>query len=321
MAPNARLIASWRPVIACRFGPVPRRLFHASGPFCDPVLPQPGLPPATASAAKANPPPGDAIAPPPNVHDEPAQPIPSKPAQSFKSVGQLWISGILPLKLSRFDFRNLIVPNSRRTLRSIAEDRIVPTSIFSKPFEILSVIPAPKEGGMVLKYGYDGTPEELQHIIATHLRESHIKTWYDFEEISAFPILGTPFIEDLVERHPSSWLHVKFNGPSLSTEQLFHLFRPYGRIADIDLAADGKSATVIFTRTKNAVTAQNCLLGLKVGSTSGIGGTVLQVEYADPKTVGKWMEWLQKNTKVAVSFRARERTVVLGASLLCCALG
>ena len=35
--------------------------------------------------------------------------------------------------------------------------------------------------------------------------------------IASESLQGTPFIEDLEERHPSSWLRVDFKGPALST--------------------------------------------------------------------------------------------------------
>jgi hypothetical protein len=117
-----------------------------------------------------------------------AEPAPSK---RYSTTGTLWVSGILPLKLSRFDIRHWIVPNSRKSLRSIAETRVVPKSIFTRPFEILSVIPAPKEGGMVLKFGYDGDKEEVQRLVQEHLKKTHVKTWYNWMDIEAFPIRVT----------------------------------------------------------------------------------------------------------------------------------
>ncbi|KAI9034014.1 RNA12 protein-domain-containing protein [Hyaloraphidium curvatum] len=221
-------------------------------------------------------------------------PPPPPAGHVFPTTGLLWISGALPLTLSRFDIRHWFVPRNRRHLREFALDSVTPKSIFPKAYEVLNVIPAPKEGGMVLKYGYDGSAAEAETVISDHLRKTHVRTWYNWNDLKAFPILGTPFIEDLLERHPSHWLKVTFQGPPLSVEELFTTFRPYGRINDIVPAADGKSATVIFVSPKDGVTAQNCLLKHKVGC------TVLDIEYVDPAIVGKWVEWFQKNTRLAV---------------------
>lgn len=87
---------------------------------------------------------------------------------------------------------------------------------------------------------------------------------------------------------------VDFKGPPLPIESLFNLFRPYGRLVDIQPSSDGKSAKIIYLRATSAVSAQNCLLGYKEGETT------LSVEYMDPDIVGKWMSWFQKNTRLAI---------------------
>lgn len=158
---------------------------------------------AAASSPAANPPPNPAA--PPTVNDKAAiqqaavaqavqaaaagetTPEPP-PTKRYLNNGQLWVSGILPLKLSRFDIRHWFAPRSRLSLRSFAEEKIVPKDIFPRPFEVTSVVPAPKEGGVVLKYGYDGTKDELLKAVSEHLKKTHVRTWYNWTDIEAHGI-------------------------------------------------------------------------------------------------------------------------------------
>lgn len=129
--------------IPCSRGPLSRALFR---PF------------ARARRYSALQTPAPAAVAPPSTEETDTDVALAVHPNVFKTTGALWVSGVLPLKLSRVDVRHLFVPDSRRSLREIAEKSIVPSGIFERGFGILEVIPAPKEGGMVLRWDRTSIP-------------------------------------------------------------------------------------------------------------------------------------------------------------------
>ncbi|ORX33380.1 RNA12 protein-domain-containing protein [Kockovaella imperatae] len=78
-------------------------------------------------------------------------------------------------------------------------------------------------------------------------------------------VKGRQWTEDM-HRFPSPHLRVEFEGPDVSQEMLYVLFRPYGRLKDIvppSPAAAGslRAATVTFGHLSPSTTAINCLHG------------------------------------------------------------
>lgn len=88
---------------------------------------------------------------------------------------------------------------------------------------------------------------------------------------AAFPVKGTPWVEDL-SRYPSLELKVSFNGPVLTEEELYLMFRRYGPIVDIkqqpiDSKELPKYSLIKFGSIKSAISAKNCLNALKISDT------------------------------------------------------
>ncbi|WWD16211.1 hypothetical protein CI109_100637 [Kwoniella shandongensis] len=78
-------------------------------------------------------------------------------------------------------------------------------------------------------------------------------------------VKGKQWTEDL-NRYPSGRLRVEFDGPDVSQEMLYTLFRPYGRLSDIQPptpvpAGSLRYATVAFSRLSSSAIAINCLHG------------------------------------------------------------
>lgn len=91
-----------------------------------------------------------------------------------------------------------------------------------------------------------------------------------------YTVKGTPWIEDLL-RYPSSHLHVKYEGSSLTEEELYLLFRRYGSIKDI--YAEQDSAKIIFRSMRSAIVAKQCVTGISLNK----GNTVLHLKFIPVK--------------------------------------
>lgn len=78
-------------------------------------------------------------------------------------------------------------------------------------------------------------------------------------------VRGRQWTEDLA-RYPSSRLRVEFDGPDVSQEMLYRLFRPYGRLLDVVSpspvpAGNLRFAQLYFSHLSMSVVAKNCLHG------------------------------------------------------------
>jgi hypothetical protein len=78
-------------------------------------------------------------------------------------------------------------------------------------------------------------------------------------------VRGRQWTEDL-NRFPSSRLRVEFDGPDVSQEMLYRLFRPYGRLTEIVPpspvpAGALRFAMLSFSRISTTVAANNCMHG------------------------------------------------------------
>ncbi|KAK4684547.1 U4/U6 small nuclear ribonucleoprotein PRP31, partial [Tremellales sp. Uapishka_1] len=78
-------------------------------------------------------------------------------------------------------------------------------------------------------------------------------------------VKGRQWTEDM-NRFPSNRLRVEFDGPDVSQEMLYTLFRPYGKVSNIEPPSPApagtlRSAVLVFSRLAPAATAINCLHG------------------------------------------------------------
>ncbi len=105
----------------------------------------------------------------------------------------------------------------------------------------------------------------------------------------------------------------------LSQEQLYSLFRPYGKISEIikqpsDSKVVPKFAYLDFSRPKKAVMAKNCLHGYTVPPDQGGGthGTVLRITYAKKERGGWAKDWIFNHPRIVIPILA---ALVAGISI------
>lgn len=132
-------------------------------------------------------------------------------------------------------------------------------------------------------------------------------------------VRGRQWTEDM-NRFPSSRLRVEFNGPDVSQEMLYTLFRPYGRINDIEPptpvpAGALRFAQLSYTRLSPAVTASNCLHGVMTPvnmndykvhregneeAKNALSLTRLRIYYQDPLKAHAIRDWISAHPRLAL---------------------
>lgn len=160
--------------------------------------------------------------------------------------------------------------------------------------EISEVIPIRRDGGAFVKFkvpGYMNISELNSKIHKNTLRESKNGLINKFSNPLAFPVKGSPWIEDL-RRFPDKTILVKFQGASLSEEELYALFRRYGTI--IDIKPDSAVAKVIFRTIRGAICAKNCVTGLKLNN------TVLHVQYAQDSKRNIMIDTIVNHQRISI---------------------
>lgn len=186
------------------------------------------------------------------------------------------------------------------------------------PITILKRVPRVLEGGSFVKFAHDPSlsVKNIEASIKKSLDEKPVKQLFRLKRrVKASLVQGTPWIEDLF-RFPSSRIKVEFlstvlggEAAELSQEELFSLFRPYGRLVNVNSQpTDSKIlpryAYLNFRAVRHAVMAKNCLHGVTVPQAGGggINGTVLRLGYEHiVKT--RWMRgWLASHPRTVIPF-------------------
>jgi hypothetical protein len=194
--------------------------------------------------------------------------------------------------------------------------------------DIVEVLPRLKEGGAFLKFRHapNVDSQSIADAVREHLKANPVRPWWNpFSHVSVNLVQGKPWIEDLF-RFPSRRLMVEFLSPQpnvepaeLSQEQLYSLFRPYGKLSEIikqpsDSKVAPRYAYLDFARPRKAVMAKNCLHGYNVPYTQGGGGhgTVLRITYASKERAGWIKDWLFNHPRIVIPLLA---ALVAGISI------
>ncbi|KAK7526572.1 escape protein-like protein 2 [Phyllosticta citriasiana] len=190
------------------------------------------------------------------------------------------------------------------------------TALQKSQVQVEKVLPRLKEGGAFVKINYDPSvnPEAIESEIIKHLKASPIKPWWNpFQRMRARLVRGQPWVEDL-HRLPSSRLKVEYmpgepgtETSALSSEQLYSIFRPYGKLKDIipqppDSKVEPKYAHLDFALVQRAILAKNCLHGIKLSEAQGGGksGTVIRLTY-EPRRKSHWIrDWLLGHPRIVI---------------------
>ncbi|CAG8008368.1 unnamed protein product [Penicillium salamii] len=183
-------------------------------------------------------------------------------------------------------------------------------------FEIKEVVTRYKEGGAFVKFGLKSpiTNDNIHDSIKDHLHKKPLTPWFNpFQEVDADLVRGTPWIEDLY-RIPSQTLKVEFMSTSpdspaaeLTQEALYSLFRPYGKILDIqpqpsDSKVEPRYATLRFERPRYAVMARNCMHGFIVSEEAGGGksGTRFKINYERKIKLFMIKDWILNHPRLVI---------------------
>ncbi|KAH7347775.1 RNA12 protein [Plectosphaerella cucumerina] len=210
--------------------------------------------------------------------------------------------------LRRFDNSNLGVMDPINLVK-----RAIPEDI---PMKVTEILPRLKDGGAFVKvsHGPDVTAEDLEGSLSKKLNSSPLKPWFNpFRGVKAGLVKGVPWLEDLY-RFPKSRLRIEFipkdpggEAAELSQEDLYSLFRKYGKIAEItsqppDSKVLPKFAYLDFALIRDAIMARNCLHGLLVSEALGGGknGTKLRLSYEQKVKAHSIWNWIMNHPRVVI---------------------
>jgi hypothetical protein len=191
--------------------------------------------------------------------------------------------------------------------------RAIPDSL---PVKVTEILPRLKDGGAFVKFSHASelTAKEIEGTISRRLEENPIKPFFNpFRGVEAGLVKGVPWLEDL-HRFPYGRLRVEFVPPTpgeeaveLSQEDLYSIFRKYGKIAEItsqpfDSKVVPKFAYVDFAFVRDAIMARNCLHGFVVASELGGGktGTKLRMSYEQRVKAHHIWNWMQNHPRIVI---------------------
>ncbi|PVH99625.1 hypothetical protein DM02DRAFT_656180 [Periconia macrospinosa] len=171
-----------------------------------------------------------------------------------------------------------------------------------------------KEGGAFVKFTHDGgvSTSDVEKVLKQYLNDQPVKPWWSpWRGMNVSLVKGRPWVEDLFHL-PTPRLRVEFVARKpgvepieLSQEQLYELFRPYGKLNDIvvqpsDSKVLPKFAYLDYAEMRTAVMARNCLHGFVVEET----GTRLRLKY-ERKIKAHWIrDWIVNHPRIVIPILA-----------------
>ncbi|KAK8094415.1 Mitochondrial escape protein 2 [Apiospora hydei] len=244
-------------------------------------------------------------------------------AESNESI--LWIDTIFPLKLTGLlrtpwqspdrDLSELLKRSYTSSLGIMDPINTVKRALpQSQNIEVNEILPRLKDGGAFVKFSHPAgvDPKEIAASISKGLQEHPIRPFFSpFRAVHAGLVKGVPWLEDL-HRFPFSRLRVEFvpktpgeEAVELSQEDLYSIFRRYGKIAEItsqpfDSKVVPRFAYVDFALVRDAIMARNCLHGFVVSSESGGGkaGTKLRMSYEEKAKGHQFWGWMTSHPRI-----------------------
>ncbi|KAL8283768.1 hypothetical protein RQP46_005200 [Phenoliferia psychrophenolica] len=147
--------------------------------------------------------------------------------------------------------------------------------------------------------------KEARDALAT--RDS-IKPWFIFGNSRAFLVKGKPWLEDM-NRFSNNSIRVEFEGPEIPQEELYDVFRPYGKIHDIVPQPSSNKdtprfATIWYTSLRSAAAARNCLHNAVIPSSLPIPSppppTVLRILYNERQRPHFIRDWATAHPRIVV---------------------
>jgi hypothetical protein len=169
-----------------------------------------------------------------------------------------------------------------------------------------------KDGGAIVKFSFKSTDgskievvKDIVERINEHILKANIVAPFNFQNVRAFLVKGSPFMEDIIARYPTQRVRIEFQGEPVSVEKLYAHLRPYGRIFDISVYPNphiskdpARYAIAQFTRVRYATSARNCLHG------HYIDGTRLNILYERQVRANVVYEWLASHPRITIPLLA-----------------
>lgn len=182
--------------------------------------------------------------------------------------------------------------------------------------EIKEVVSRYKEGGAFVKYARkpDMNDEDIRAAVKEYITKNPIRPWFNpLQTADVDLVRGRPWVEDMY-RIPSQALKVEFLPNSaegaaaeLTQEALYTLFRPYGKLLDIqpqpsDSKIVPRYAILRFNRPRFAVMARNCMHGYLVSEAEGGGkaGTRFRINYERKIKMSMIKDWIFSHPRIVI---------------------
>ena len=200
-----------------------------------------------------------------------------------KRSSQLYVSSLFPIRYGRLDPRYAYSLLREHSLLDYLKSRLNESGV-----QVQSVESRLREGGAFV------TVTDTAALSIASLRNQLVDSGSlrkaTLLNTDVYPVLGSPFNEDM-DRYPSAQLKVQFEGSALSQEELYNIFRPYGRIMEIDSEKDGASVT--FHSTSASTAARSCVHGFITDA-----GTKLKLTYQPRVAKHFYKDWLFSHPRI-----------------------
>ncbi|KAI9617219.1 hypothetical protein H4Q26_013084 [Puccinia striiformis f. sp. tritici PST-130] len=219
----------------------------------------------------------------------------------------LFFSGLYPISLGRFDFRSrLLGLNSKELENRVRALLDCPEYRFSLPLKIDQVEPRHKEGGAFVRFT-SSTPIQpalLRNHLLAKIDQLNLKPFWLFTARSDIHLVkGKPWLEDM-NMYPNRKVLVEFEGPVLSQEELWTIFRPFGRVKEINMPAPKdpiQIAYVTLDGVRSAAIARSCLHGVSYQSGSSSDPTTkIRILYSPRIHAKTARDWLGSHPKIVL---------------------
>ncbi|KAK4049700.1 mitochondrial escape protein 2 [Microbotryomycetes sp. JL201] len=247
--------------------------------------------------------------------------------------GLIYFNSLYPIRMGRWDIRFLLAKFEEDKVLGQLRELVPRDSMYDVKVE--NVFPRAKDGGAFVEFSFvppkqpyseqeqAATEEQKQAAIAqehdalqvieketsTLLETLNFKPWYIFNwgKSTARLVKGRPWMEDMA-RYPYNTLKVEFEGPDVPQEQLYDIFRPYGRIHNIEPQPPSNKdvprfANITFISVRAAASARNCMHAAQVTPQSASGSqspTVLRILYGERHRAHHFRDFITSHPRISI---------------------
>ncbi|PLW42842.1 hypothetical protein PCASD_07247 [Puccinia coronata f. sp. avenae] len=230
----------------------------------------------------------------------------SKPVKS--TTIWMFLSGIYPISLGRFDLRPRLLGLNFEELESRVRaimDRSEPLG--SAQLEIDQLVPRVKEGGAFVRFSSSSPidPGLFRNQLLTKIDQLK-SPWLVNAHPDIHLVQGKPWLEDM-NMFPNRTVLVEFEGPVLPQEELWTLFRPFGRVKEIHMpsAKDPvQIARITLDGSRQAAIARSCLHGLTCHAIPSGSPTKIRILYSPRIYVKTARYWIGSHPKIVLPILA-----------------